>query len=73
MYFRSSSSRNDECRCCKCRQIVCYFNALFFCFSSKDMEIDFLDAIDTKPDYSWLDAAPAHPHLMPLQSTLSKN
>lgn len=37
-----------------------------------DMEIDFLDAIDTKPDYSWLDAAPA-PSSMPLSSTLSQN
>jgi hypothetical protein len=26
---------------------------------SKDMEIDFLDAVDTKPDYSWLDYSPS--------------
>jgi hypothetical protein len=23
------------------------------------MEIDFLDAVDTKPDYSWLDYSPS--------------
>jgi hypothetical protein len=39
------------------------------------MEIDFLDAIDTKPDYSWLDAASNSQSttLSPLQATLSKN
>lgn len=31
---------------------------LFFCLI-KDMEIDFLDAVDTKPDYSWLDYSPS--------------
>jgi len=25
------------------------------------MEIDFLDAVDTKPDYSWLDYSPSDP------------
>ena len=24
------------------------------------MEIDFLDAVDTKPDYSWLDYSPSN-------------
>lgn len=50
-----------------------------YSLSSQDMEIDFLDAIDTKPDYSWLDAPPngAAPTTnalpLPLPASMMKN
>ena len=33
----------------------------------KDMEIDFLDSVDTKPDYSWLDYSPSEHAATPPQ------
>jgi hypothetical protein len=44
--------------------VVCnLFNLIIsnnhLCIFLKDMEIDFLDAVDTKPDYSWLDYSPS--------------
>jgi hypothetical protein len=44
------------------------------------MEIDFLDAVDTKPDYSWLDYTPSEQHSstttilsLPSQQTIVNN
>jgi len=44
------------------------------------MEIDFLDAVDTKPDYSWLDYSPSEQQTttttlvsLPSQQTILNN
>ncbi|CAF4191927.1 unnamed protein product, partial [Rotaria magnacalcarata] len=34
-----------------------------------DMEIDFLDSVDTKPDYSWLDYSPSEHVSIPTTTT----
>jgi hypothetical protein len=34
------------------------------------MEIDFLDAVDTKPDYSWLDYSPSEQQTKTTTTTL---
>jgi hypothetical protein len=34
------------------------------------MEIDFLDAVDTKPDYSWLDYSPSEQQTTTTTTTL---
>jgi hypothetical protein len=39
------------------RSSIILLNKTFYLL--KDMEIDFLDAVDTKPDYSWLDYSPS--------------
>jgi hypothetical protein len=45
-------------------------NKNIYLFFLKDMEIDFLDAVDTKPDYSWLDYSPSEHQTTTTTTTL---